>query len=250
MNILVVNDDGIEAYGLKLLAEKVKRFGNVYVVAPETEQSAIGHGITIHDPMKLIERKDFSANIKAWSLDGKPADCVKFAIYGLGLKIDIVLSGVNNGPNLGTDIIYSGTLAGASEAVILGYPAVAFSTDFGHFEVVEKELDCILDKLVNTDIPDKENVINVNFPSGSFKSSKGIKVTEQGHRPFSHEYEPEGDMFWARGTWKDFKNEPDTDVDAYENGYISITPIQINRTNYGYMEFLRKQLEEHGDDCD
>lgn len=250
MDILVVNDDGIEAYGIKLLAQSAGRFGNVYVVAPETEQSAIGHGITIHNPMKLRERKDFCEGIKAWSLDGKPADCVKFAIYGLGLKVDLVLSGVNNGPNLGTDIIYSGTLAGASEAVILGYPAIAVSTDFGHFGVVEKELDCILEKLVNKDILDNDTVINVNFPDGRFDRSKGIRLTEQGHRPFFHEYEPDGDLYWSRGTWQEFENKPDTDVHAYENGYISITPIQINRTNYKYLEFLKDKLKNSETGCE
>ncbi len=113
MNILIVNDDSINSYGIRLLADRARKYGDVYVVAPHTEQSAIGHGITIHDPMKLHEQDDFMEGVKAWSLEGKPADCVKFALYGLNLKIDVVLSGVNNGPNMGTDIIYSGTLAGA-----------------------------------------------------------------------------------------------------------------------------------------
>ena len=120
MNILVVNDDGIHSHGIKILANELKKYGQVYVVAPHKEQSGAGHSITIHDPMRLHARDDFMEGVKAWSLEGKPADCVKFALYGLNLDIDLVVSGMNNGPNMGTDIIYSGTLAGASEAIICG----------------------------------------------------------------------------------------------------------------------------------
>lgn len=249
MNILIVNDDSINSYGIKLLAKCAKRFGDVFVVAPHTEQSAIGHGITIHDSMKLHEHKDFMQGVKAWSLEGKPADCVKFALYGLHLKIDIVLSGVNNGPNMGTDIIYSGTLAGASEAIILGVPAIALSTDFFYYDVVEKELDCVLGKLINKDILNTENVINVNFPRKDFAESKGIKITEQGLRPFLHEFELDGDVYWARGTWDNITNSPNTDVYAYENGYISFTPIQINRTNFEYMNIMKEKINWENEAC-
>ncbi len=249
MNILIVNDDSINSYGIRLLADRAKRFGNVFVVAPHTEQSAIGHGITIHDPMKLHEQNDFMDDVKAWSLEGKPADCVKFALYGLNLKIDVVLSGVNNGPNMGTDIIYSGTLAGASEAIILGVPAIAFSTDFSYYKIVEDELDCILGKLLHLDVLNTENVINVNFPSSKFTESKGIRITEQGLRPFLHEFELEGDVYWARGTWEKITNGPDTDVFAFENGYISLTPIQINRTNFEYMKELNEKINWEEESC-
>ena len=249
MNILIVNDDSINSYGIRLLADRARKYGNVYVVAPHTEQSAIGHGITIHDPMKLHEQDGFMEGVKAWSLEGKPADCVKFALYGLNLKVDVVLSGVNNGPNLGTDIIYSGTLAGASEAIILGVPAIAFSTDFSYYTIVEAELDCILGKLLKLDVLNTENVINVNFPSKDFSESKGIRITDQGLRPFLHEFELEGDVYWARGTWDKIKNGPTTDVHAFENGYISLTPIQINRTNYIYMKTLADKINWDNETC-
>lgn len=249
MKILVVNDDSINSYGIKLLAESAKRFGEVFVVAPHTEQSAIGHGITIHDPMRLHEREEFMEGVKAWSLEGKPADCVKFALYGLNLDIDLVLSGVNNGPNMGTDIIYSGTMAAASEAIILGKPAIALSTDFFYYDVVEKELDCILEKLITTGILNTDNVINVNFPSKEYKESQGFRITEQGLRPFLHEFELDGDEYWARGTWKDIKNGPNTDVHAFENGFISLTPIQINRTNFEYMEKLKDKINWESESC-
>ncbi|MFO7637470.1 MAG: 5'/3'-nucleotidase SurE [Clostridia bacterium] len=240
MNILVVNDDGIHSHGIKVLARKLMKYGKVYVVAPHTEQSAVGHGITIHNPMRLHVQKDFLEGIEAWSLDGKPADCVKFALYGLHLPVDLVVSGINNGPNLGTDIIYSGTLAGASEAVICGIPAIAISTDFNHFALAEEKVECVLDKIIDMDILDREVVINVNFPRKEFNESKGIRITEQGLRPFIHEYEQEVDAFWAKGTWESIDSGIETDVYAYENGYISITPIQINRTDYAYMEKLKE----------
>ena len=244
MNILVVNDDGIGSYGLKLLAKVLMKYGNVHVMAPHSEQSAIGHGITIHEPMKLHNEPDFLDGVKAWSLEGKPADCVKFALYALNLDIDLVVSGINNGPNVGTDIMYSGTLAGASEAVICGKYAIALSTDFGHYKLAEEKLECVLDKVIDERILSRENVINVNFPMKSFEESKGIKITEQGERPFLHNFVLDGDMYWSKGTWDSAENGPETDVYAYENGYISITPIQINRTNYVYKKFLEKVFEE------
>ena len=243
MNILVVNDDSINSYGIKILAKKLMKYGDVFVVAPHTEQSGIGHGITIHDPMKLHIKKDFLEGVKAWSLEGKPADCVKFALYGLKLDIDLVVSGINNGPNLGTDIVYSGTLAGASEAIICGIPAIAVSTDFDNFKIAEEKIEYVLDKVLNSDILSNEIVINVNFPRKEFYEIKGIKATEQGLRPFLHEFEQDGDVYWARGTWDVIENGIDTDVYAYENGYISITPIQLNRTNYAYLEQMKKKFK-------
>ena len=239
MNILVVNDDGIDAYGIKLLATKLLKYGKVLVVAPFSEQSAIGHGITIHDSMKLRERADFHESIKAWSLEGKPADCVKFALFGLKLDIDLVVSGINNGPNLGTDIMYSGTIGGATEGVICSLPAIAVSTDFNHYSIVENELESVFDKVICGNYLDPDVVININFPTKEFEQSKGIKITKQGHRPFAHEYELDGDSYWAKGTWAKFKNKEETDVHAFENGYITITPLKLDRTDYSYMDKLK-----------
>ncbi len=242
MNILVVNDDGIQSVGIKILAKKLLKYGNVFVVAPHTEQSGIGHGITIHESMKLHEQNDFMEGVQAWSLEGKPADCVKFALYGLNLDVDFVVSGINNGPNLGTDIIYSGTIAGASEAIICGLPAIAVSTDFNGFELAERELEDVLDKVIIGNIMNPEIVININFPKKEFEESRGIKITEQGLRPFLHEFELEEGAYWAKGTWDVIENGIETDVYAYENGYTSITPIQLNRTNYSYIEKLKEKL--------
>ncbi len=243
MNILVVNDDGIKSAGIKILAKELKKYGNVYVVAPHTEQSGAGHSITLHNPMKLHEHKDYLEDVEAWSLEGKPADCVKFALYGLNLDIDLVASGINNGPNLGTDVNYSGTIAGASEGVICGLPAIAFSTDFLHFGLAEKKLRCVMDKIIDNNLLNPEIVINVNFPAKQYDDAKGIMITEQGLRPFLHEFELDGDDYWARGTWDKIENAKGTDTYAFEHGYISINPIKINRTDYEYMIKLKKVFE-------
>ncbi len=242
MNILLVNDDGIEAPGMLLLAETMKQMGKVYVVAPHTQQSAIGHGITIHEPFRVHPRKELFEGLDAWSLEAKPADCVKFALFGLGLPIDLVVSGINDGPNLGTDIIYSGTLAGASEGIICGISAIAISSDFSGLESVKPHLKGFLEKVLNADVVDKNRVININFPQKEFTKIKGVKITEMGERPFIHEFVEEDGLIWARGNWDKVNNGPGTDVWAWENGYVSVSPIQINRTDYGYMDYLKERL--------
>lgn len=243
MNILVVNDDGIESEGIKILAQKLMEYGSVFVVAPHTEQSGAGHSITLKHPMKLHTQKGYIEGVKAWSLEGKPADCVKFALYGLNLDIDLVVSGVNNGANLGTDINYSGTIAGASEGVILGYPAIAVSTDFSCFDMASKHLSSVLDIIIDEKILSDDIVLNVNFPCRDTKEIKGIMITKQGIRPYVHEFEADGQHFWARGTWDDIEHEKGTDTYAYENGYISITPIKIDRTDYEYIVKLKNIIE-------
>lgn len=244
MNILLVNDDGIEARGLAILARVMAQHGRVFVVAPHSQQSAIGHGITIHEPIRLHERHGLFAGegVRAWSLEAKPADCVKFALYALKLDIDIVVSGINDGPNLGTDIIYSGTLAGASEGIICGKPAMAVSSDFGSFGTAERELPALMATLLSADVLSAENVLNINFPARSFERSKGIQLCDMGERPFIHDFVEENGLYWSKGGWGRGNNPPGSDVWAYENGYISLSPIQINRTNYAYMETLRAKL--------
>lgn len=240
MNILVVNDDGINSRGIAILAKSLKRFGKVYVVAPHTEHSGIGNAITIRDAMTLHEHPDFMEGVTAWSLEGKPADCVKFALFGLNLDIDMVVSGINNGPNLGTDIFYSGTLGGASEGIICGLPSIAVSADFAGFDVAERYIDQVLDQVITADVLSDEVVISVNFPKKEFDPIKGIRITEQGIRPFSHEYEKNGNSYLPKGTWQTIDHDENTDVFAHENGYISITPIQLNRTSYSYIRTLKK----------
>ncbi len=240
MKILITNDDGISARGIKLLTESALKFGEVFVVAPMTQQSAVSQGITVHSPIS-IEEFDYMAGTRAWTVGGKPADCVKVAFEYLHLKPDLVLSGVNDGPNLGTDILYSGTVAAASEAVVFKVPSAAISTDFGAFEIVERELDDVLAYLIANDLPQPGILLNVNFPLNTYEKSRGFKFTRQGHRIFSAKYRHEEGLFWQEGNWVDMDNEADTDVDACENGFISISPLGIDRTDQSILDSWQKR---------
>ena len=242
MNILVVNDDGYSAEGIKILVDGLKPYGNIFVMAPETQQSGASHCITLHTFVRIHERNNFGSDVKAWSIEGTPADCVIFALKYLKLNIDLVVSGINNGPNLGTDTIYSGTLAGATEAIVQNIPSIAFSADFGSFDLAQKELGSVLDLLLSNKLYSTEYVLNVNFPMKEYGKSKGIMITEQGVRLFRNDFEVDGDKIWAKGWWDDATNEPHTDVYAYEKGYISISPMGLSRAHKKGIKRLKKAL--------
>jgi len=242
MNILVVNDDGIDAKGIHILAKAFLPYGQVSVVAPMSEQSGAAHSITLHDPMGLKKHEGYLPGVDAWSLEGKPADCVKFAVFALGLKPDLVVSGINDGANLGTDIMYSGTVSGAFEGVVLGIPSIAISTDFGHFGIVEREIDAVIKKIMDANILDASIVLNVNFPSTIHSASVGMRITHQGLRPFDHAYEFDGEKYWAKGTWYPYINDESSDVYGFENGYITVTPLRIDRTDYDYLNQIKPKL--------
>lgn len=237
MNILVVNDDGYEAEGIHILAEALKKYGNVYVMSPSIQHSGASHCITLHTHVKIHEVDNFSDGIKAWTIEGTPADCVIYALNYLNLDIDLVASGVNDGPNLGTDTVYSGTVAGAMEAIVQDIPSMAFSADFNDFDHVKRELDEVIKMILENELYNSDYMLNVNFPSVEFEKSKGIMVTEQGVRQFDQEFKVDGDKIWTRGGWKKIINPSHTDVYAYENGYTSITPLGLDRT---YSKGLRK----------
>ena len=241
MNILVTNDDGIHARGIACLIEVAKKFGNVYVVAPKTQQSAISQGLTIHEPIQIDKEEGLFTGIEAaYSISAKPADCIKVALEYLRFDIDLVLSGVNDGPNLGTDILYSGTVAGASEACVFRIPAIAFSTDFGSFDIVEKELERTLGYILEEKMAKSGLIINVNFPINPHEESKGIRITRQGKRIFSAKFRHEEGKYWQEGNWVQVKNSEESDVYAVTEGYTSITPLGIDRTNYQqYEEWIK-----------
>ena len=243
MNILVVNDDGYEAEGIHILVDSIKQYGNVYVMSPDTQQSGASHCITLHTYVKLHERDNFGEDVKAWSIEGTPADCVIFALNYLKLDIDLVVSGINDGPNMGTDTIYSGTLAGATEALVQNIPSVAFSADFGNFDLAKKEIDDVLKMIFDKELFSTEYVLNVNFPMNTFEKSKGVKVTEQGVRLFRHDFVEDEGRIWARGHWDDATNEPHTDVYAFENGFISLSPMGISRAHTKGIKKVKRVLK-------
>lgn len=241
MNILIVNDDGINSRGMEILVRSARNLGKLFVVAPKTQQSAVSQGITIHSPLEIDEEKGKFEGVSAWSISGKPADCVKVAIEYLRLDIDLCISGVNDGPNLGTDILYSGTVAGASEACVFNIPSISISTDFGSWSIAEKETEKILRFVIDNKIAQKGIITNINFPSHGFEDSKGIKFTRQGDRLFSTVFRHDQGKYWQEGEWKKSENPEDTDVYAFENGFISVSPLSIDRTNHTYLENLKKE---------
>lgn len=239
MKILVTNDDGINAIGIKKLAKALKKIGEVFVIAPDRERSATGHAITMNEPLRVKNVDFFNEDIKAWSINGTPSDCVKLGITSLiSDKPDIVVSGINNGPNLGTDVIYSGTVSAAIEGAINGIPSIALSlAGKGDNKIYEgvANLSCILVE----EYLDKSNrsIFNVNFPLLEAKKIKGIRITELGVRKYNSSYikrvDPMGnDYYWLSGELIKNKTVQKSDVKAVETGYISITPLHYNLTDF------------------
>ena len=253
MNILISNDDGINAEGIKILAEEISKIANTYVVAPDSTRSASGHAITLHKPI-LINDEFIAENVEAYSTSGTPADCVKVGIESIlkDIEIDLVLSGINNGPNLGTDIIYSGTVAAAIEGLVEGKPSIALSCDSSKVSSDEyreaakytakliQKLEGNLDKL-------NGNILNVNFPTGE---KKGVRITKLGRRVYNNVMDDRQSIrgqryVWMGGDLEDIKQDKDSDIFAVENGYISITPVHINMTETNRIEELKELgLEE------
>ena len=236
MNILVVNDDSIHAPGIRMLAQAASKLGDVYVVAPASQCSAMSQKLTLREPMTLQEIKDFSDDVKAaWKVGGTPVDCVKVALYHiLKEKPDLVLSGINNGYNAGFDIAYSGTLGAAFEAARNGIPAIAFSAPSdAHLPAVEEWLLPILQELSGADAGEG-NVWNVNFPRVNDHPPKGIlrdripAYSSLFHEDYRESIQPDGSVvLTCRGI-----PVPDealcagSDGEAVRGGYISIGKVR------------------------
>lgn len=247
LNILISNDDGIYSKGIYELAKALKSLGKIFVVAPDKEQSATGHAITMHQPLRSKKINFFDTDIDAWWVSGTPADCIKLGIETLiGVKPDLIVSGINNGENLGTDIIYSGTVSAALEGSIFNIPAFAVSyakygeADFS--KAAEYALQIIKQSL-NYKIP-KGIILNINIPDlSSVKKVKGIKITEVGVKKYKNNFEerkdPRGNSYyWLAGELIDSEIGENTDINAVRNGYISITPIHIDLTEYSFIKEL------------
>lgn len=241
MNILVVNDDGINAVGIKKLAYALKKYGNVTISAPNQGRSASGHSIVLHGTLsyEYMGRKD---DIEWYQTNGTPADCVRLAFGLIDTKFDVVFSGINNGLNIGTDIIYSGTVAAAREANIEFVPSVAVSTDFDSFEIVDKELDVVLEKIFKEKLYSVDYTLNVNFPVSGYKKSLGFKYCRQGVKNFKTKFVKTNDGSYIN-TDSDivYDSNPDTDVYLAGKGYITIVPLKVEQTSYND---LKKLIEE------
>ena len=247
MNILITNDDGIYADGIIELAKSISKIANVYVVAPESQRSATGHAITIHSPI-MVHKIDMGENIKSYAISGTPADCVKVGIEGLfkDINIDLVLSGINNGSNLGTDVIYSGTVSAAIEGFILNKPSIAISYDEVNVKrEIYKDASKYVVNLVEN-IKDKldllnDCILNVNIPNTKIKGSKITKLGQRNYdnamvekiNPFGQKY------YWIGGKLMELDQDEDSDIACVKDGYISITPINIEMTNLRKFELLK-----------
>ncbi len=227
MRILVTNDDGIRSEGLEILATWAKKLGEVTVVAPKVEQSGKSHSINIHTPFE-VKKIDWLEGIDCYSVDSTPADCVRIAHNGLNKTYDLVFSGINRGLNIGEDIGYSGTDAAIFEASYFGCKAIAFSTGPDDYDYAKQVLDLCYNHIIDNHYLDYNNLYNVNIP----RDHKGILLTRQGKPYYKDTFvEIEPNMFIAQGysTYKGTKNLEE-DLDAHMNGYITITPLTVNRT--------------------
>jgi 5'-nucleotidase len=232
-NFLVVNDDGYFDEGLKILTEALKEFGNVYVVAPLEEQSGKSHSVSIFK--NAFEMKQFSDQELA--ISGTPADCTRFGLDFFNVTFDAVLSGVNNGANLGQDVFYSGTVAGATEGALHGLPSAAFSVGSkSHFSVVRRHMKDVLRHLFDQELMSVGVVLNVNFPNREHEVMKGFRFTKQGRKETKVHFIEEQGKYYNTYEFLSREDDPDSDFQAVFEGYVSITPILLDRTNYEYLK--------------
>jgi 5'-nucleotidase len=258
-NILISNDDGIFALGVRTLANTLAQAGHqVTVVCPDRERSATGHGLTLHQPIRAKEVDSvFEPSVVAWSCSGTPADCVKFALSAvLASPPDVVYSGINHGPNLGTDVLYSGTVSAAMEGALEGIPSVAFS--LASFSALEFQPAAdfavkLLSQLTNH-YP-KPPLLSVNIPALPASEIAGVLVTRQGLRRYIEKFEqrldPRGkSYYWLEGEIVEDIEQPEdinlpphilTDVQAIRDRYITITPLQFNLTDAIIVKHLYQQ---------
>lgn len=246
--ILVTNDDGIQAKGMRALVDAVSGFGNVSIMAPAFSRSGSSHAITLDKPLK-ITKVPYDPLREAYACSGTPVDCIKMATGVVGFKPDLVVSGINHGSNSSVSVLYSGTLAAAMEAAIQGYQAIAFSlmdfspdADFTHcIPIIHKIVNYVLDH----PLPPL-SLLNVNIPKLPLNEIKGIKVTRQSRGRFIEEFEKRVDphgrsYYWLCGYLDLHENGESLDYDEYylRQGYVSVMPVRLDMTDYE----LKKQLE-------
>ncbi len=245
--ILVTNDDGFFSKGIQILAEALKELGDVYIVAPDRDRSAVSHALTMHRPLRVDLIRD-----RCYSVNGTPTDCVVVGVKKLlPRQPDLLVSGINKGANLGEDVTYSGTVSAAIEGTILGVPSFAISLVGDRpfkYETASYFSIKIAKFILKRGLP-QDTLLNVNVPNKSVEDIKGIKVTRQGKRSYEnsiHEiYSPWGEkQYWIGGgvvSWHEMEN---TDIQAIMEGHVSVTPLHIDLTNYQALDYLIKNAIE------
>lgn len=242
MRILITNDDGILAPGIEALYRALADLGEVAVVAPETSQSAVGHAITVLAPMS-VRRVHVNNVFWGWSVDGRPADCVKLAMLELlDGRPDFVVSGINAGVNTGTNVLYSGTVAGAMEGAFFGVPSMAVSLELSD-ELDFRRAGVIARRVFETYVsarPDPGTLINVNIPALDQGWPKGVRVCPQSTVPMEDRYIKQTDaqghtIYTLDGKLPDVSQDPDSDLAAVAEGYVAITPLRFDMTHRGLL---------------
>ncbi len=244
MRILLTNDDGIYAPGIQRLCKELEKEHEVFMIAPDRERSATGHAITVHHPLRAKEVSFVGIKSKCIAIDGTPADSVKIGVESLmDIQPEVVVSGINAGPNLGYDVLYSGTVSAAIEGILLGIPAIALSLvsddrfDYSHAaKFTSRLLKTYEEKKIKNNL-----LLNINIPIGK---SDEYKITKLGNRGYSNLFEqrldPRGNSYyWMAGEVVEEDNDEDSDVTVVNNGFISITPIKLSLTAFKEMEKLK-----------
>jgi 5'-nucleotidase len=244
MLLLLTNDDGYRATGLRTLARAAGQIGEVRIVAPEREQSATSHSLTMHLPLRR-----YAIDEATQSIDGTPTDSVALAVGELlERRPDVVLSGVNHGPNMGEDVLYSGTVAGAMEATMLGIPAVAFSyvgRDPSRIESFAPLLRGLIEQIVARREFPAETLHHVYLPPVEPHEVRGVRVTRLGRRVYTDSItranDPNGrEYFWIGGGGVEWRTDEGTDFEAVNQGYVSVTPLHLDLTNYGLLSEVER----------
>ncbi len=243
MRILVTNDDGVHGRGIEHLVLALSGLGEVYVVVPDQQRSSTSHSLTLDRPLRIQKMEE-----KKYLVNGTPSDCVRLGILGLMRgEVELVVAGINNGPNLGDDISYSGTVGAALEGTLLEIPSFAISlvlTGGYHFEVAASFARFLARWITQERLP-RNVYLNVNIPDLSLEEIRGVEITKQGKRVYGRDIQegmdPRGEKYyWIAGENISGISEEGTDIAAIEHGKISITPLTVDRTDYETVEVLKK----------
>lgn len=247
MRILVSNDDGIQAPGIQCLAAHLRRVAEVQVVAPDRDRSGASNSLTLVRPLRARHLENGDVQV-----DGTPTDCVHLAITGLlEEEPDVVISGINAGANMGDDVLYSGTVAAAMEGRFLGLPAIAVSlvgSDFRHYDAAARVVLDLLDRIHKVPLP-AATILNVNVPDLPHEEIRGVQATRLGHRhraePVIASEDPRGrPIYWIGPAGPEQDAGPGTDFHAVREGYVSVTPIQVDLTQFDAIDTVGRWLED------
>lgn len=245
--ILITNDDGISAKGIRSLYEVLKDLGDIVLISPDSPQSGMGHAITIHNPLRLKE-SDLYPEIESYACSGTPVDCVKLGVSEImHRKPDLLVSGINHGANTATNVLYSGTMSAAVEGAMEGIPSIGFSLDSfdanADFSVAQAVARRVVEEVLQNSMP-KGICLNVNVPGIDKSEFKGIKVCRQAHAYWEDRFDKRFDQFnkpyyWLTGNFTDVGKEEDTDLNWIEQGYATVVPTKFDMTAYETMNEIK-----------